>query len=242
MGKKRSCQDVREPRPLNEVEAQLYVWVDEEECCSRLLRSSRGASFRLVSLLSRRPFGEAFQEWGILSEAFNQHHLGCLTLQSFNLGAFSVEVVVKFFRKLSDSSEKLLMLPSDKELNHVSASFFRVTVKALHFTMSEAFRSTILLSKTSRWVADHNGWLPCTGANACCLAAMASERSLLSESVSQGALSGQPPSAGCSGSEDSSPSVGYPRVLSRFHQRARCRVECPPSSARRFNFRLPTQF
>ncbi|MED6108152.1 hypothetical protein PIB30_020763 [Stylosanthes scabra] len=30
MGKKRSCQDVRESRPLNEVEAQLYGWVDEE--------------------------------------------------------------------------------------------------------------------------------------------------------------------------------------------------------------------
>ncbi|MED6158488.1 hypothetical protein PIB30_033221 [Stylosanthes scabra] len=30
MGKKRSCQDVRGPRPLNEVEAQLYGWVDEE--------------------------------------------------------------------------------------------------------------------------------------------------------------------------------------------------------------------
>ncbi|MED6131284.1 hypothetical protein PIB30_008323 [Stylosanthes scabra] len=30
MGKKRSCQDVRESWPLNEVEAQLYGWVDEE--------------------------------------------------------------------------------------------------------------------------------------------------------------------------------------------------------------------
>ncbi|MED6106724.1 hypothetical protein PIB30_007047 [Stylosanthes scabra] len=30
MGKKRSCQDVREPRLLNEAEAQLYGWVEEE--------------------------------------------------------------------------------------------------------------------------------------------------------------------------------------------------------------------
>ncbi|MED6106600.1 hypothetical protein PIB30_005884 [Stylosanthes scabra] len=86
------------------------VIVGAAERYSCLPRSSRGASLRLVFLLSRVKTIQITPEgfFRLLHNRIEVH-----TDHSDVLGSFLR--VVKFFRKLSDNSEKLLMLPGDCE-------------------------------------------------------------------------------------------------------------------------------
>ncbi|MED6218013.1 hypothetical protein PIB30_023100 [Stylosanthes scabra] len=94
----------------------------------------------------------AFEEWDILSEAFNQCHEGCLTFESVDLSAFRVEAVQivphGLFRLLHDRVEVQAGFREPSPSGEVFQKTSRQVGEA--FNTSEAFRSTILLSKASR--------------------------------------------------------------------------------------------